>query len=204
MHVRRQERYRDLSTVHKSSWWNTYTQVNAIGWQWRAWICGDQYGRMQLMHVCLTWGRWARIGREICSEGVVAIGVCRHLSVSQYMHYCSHEVLQVGSQPMNHCSEWSPSIPRLYTCVQDSLLLLLAEWLQQVSAISYPPRVLKCSCKKSYATKWCISWGKQWTDSDREIGGRMCKAGQRSLEQWKVKMCYALGQRRPTSKDCGR
>ena len=32
----------------------------------------------------------------------------------------------------------------------------------------------------------------------------MCKAGQRSLEQWKVKMCFEQDQRRHTSKDCGR
>ena len=42
------------------------------------------------------------------------------------------------------------------------------------------------------------------TDRDRELGGIMCRARQRLLEQWKVKMCSEQDQRRHTSKDCGR
>ena len=88
--------------------------------------------------------------------------------------FLRHERLQVESQPLSHCSEWSPTTSRLHTSVHDS------SWLGSCS--SYLPSL-------SLQGYWSVVAKKLQTCLQRGI--TMCKKGMtdRELEQWKGWRC---------------
>ena len=143
----------------------------------------------QLTHVFATWGMLAMIQSKQSLDEVVAAGIYRHC-LCHCMHYYS-----TGMRGFRwRAKHWDIAVNEVKVSLDYThVLRTSAEWLQQVSAISYPPRVLKCSCKEllSYLQRdskmTCNAWH-----------------AERGLEQWKAEDVVWTGPRWHTITDCGR
>ena len=132
-----------ICTLIHSSW--TCTRQVRPPYHQKEWLTA--------VDTCLCYMRKAGNDTKPTSLEEAVIGAYRHVACVNACIITRSSVMRGFRWTANDwviaVHEWSPSIPRLHTCVQDSLQLLLAEWLYRVSVCHlYPPRALKCSGKE--------------------------------------------------------